>query len=334
MLLSPPASLPSIFPPQSAFESFRHALLSTLCALRRARPDTRLLVLYDPALGDPLGVLHDERRATTLLRHGAGAGVAPPRLIELDCHKTAPYLFETDAGLDDPCFEASLTQAYRYAQAGPLGLPDDPGRACGGWIVTADSGHAVAQRFAAASLDLAAPVDHRHRWHDPRALAHIWDSLSASQRTTLLGDDLIWLALDAQGRLRTFQGGAQGAPTSRPGSLTLTPEQRARARQTGQVNRLLATWQSQQAHLPPDAAARLHRRLAHPLASRLDGPDRAAFALATAELDDSFAKDPRWQRAILGLPGRGTLAESLRQLPRQAWTDNAVARPSRPEPRA
>lgn len=330
MPLLPPTLLPPIFPPQSTFTEFRHTVLSTLDALRRAHPDSRLLLLYDPALGDPLGWLPDERRTSTQLHHAAAAGVAPPRLIELDCRKSAPYLLNTDPALDDPWFEASLTQMYRYAQAGAQALADDPGRACGGWLISNSSGHAVAQRFSAASRDLAARAGNRYRWHDPRALAHVWDLLSAAQRAALLGEDLIWLALDGQGQLRTFQAAADIAPESESASLTFRPAQRDRVRNTGVVNRLLATWQTRQALLPEDAADRLHRRLTHPLASGLDGPDRAAFALATASLADAFAQDIRWQEAIRDLPGRGTLAETLRRLPPQVWTDYRIPLSSEP----
>ncbi|MCH1996479.1 hypothetical protein L7Q78_27125 [Achromobacter xylosoxidans] len=317
--------LPPVFPPQAAFTPFRQTLLRALQSLRQARPQTRVFVLYDPVLADPLDWLPDERRAVTLLRHAAGPGVAPPRLIELDCRKTAPYLFETDTALDDPWFEASVTQAYRYAQAGALTLAGDPGRAVCGWIVTAASGHQVAQRFATASRDWAAPVDDRYRWHDPRALAHLWDGLSMAQRGAFLGQEMVWLALDGQGRLRAFQGETDKSPASRPGALTLAPEQRQRARQAGLVNRLLATCQKRGASLSEDSAERLHRRLSHPLAASLDGPDRAAFALATVALADSFGSDPRWQDVVRDLPRRGMLEDALRHLPRQAWADHRAA---------
>lgn len=132
----------------------------------------------------------------------------------------------------------------------------------------------------------------------------------------------------------TFQAETKSMPESRPAMLTLTPEQRVRAGQVGQVNRLLAAWQQRGASLPGDAADRQHRRLAHPLVNRLDGPDRAAFALATACLADSFAQDRHWQDVVRDLPRRGMLEDTLRHLPRQAWTDHLVATAAQPEPHA
>ncbi|MFJ1300611.1 hypothetical protein ACILG0_11630 [Pseudomonadota bacterium AL_CKDN230030165-1A_HGKHYDSX7] len=306
----------------NSYAAFRRDVLETLARLRAAHPEFRLLCMYDPTLADPVGWADDARRAAVPLRHAAAAGSPAPRLIEFDCRKVAAYLLETDAALDDPAFEATVTQAYAYVQAGAQVLPDDPGRAFCGWLHTGLRPRELAERNARASGEIALYGGGRWRLHDPRALSHVWHALSVAQREAVLGVGTVWFAIDPEGRPRTMTAGVETTPTKPIALWNLTDPQRELGRNAGLVNRLLSTWRQARAVLPSDAAHRLHRRLAHPFAARLDGVDRARFVLATVELQDSFSADARWVAAFARYEGPGTLGDALAALPAEAYADH------------
>lgn len=303
-----------------AFSEFRETVIEVLRRARQAHAGTRIFVLYDPGRADPLNWLEDKTRSTLAFPILDIAAEKRPRLIELDCRRSAPYMLETDPALDDPWLESSVTHAYRYVAQAPQPLEDDPKRAIRGWFATIDPAIHVVRRFMQTARHMPARVSGQWAWHDPAALAHLWETLSSLQKGSLLGPNTTWVGLDAVGRLFGFAAGSEANPISQPAQLNA--RQTERAQRVPMVNRLLGNWYESVPRLPDDAIKRLHDRLEHPWARGLDGPDLAAFALATIELADSFGQDSRWQGVMQEPRVVGALGDALQSLPAEAWTDH------------
>ena len=303
-----------------AFSDFREMVIGTLRRARQAHAATRIFVLYDQGRGDPLNWLEDKTRSTLVFPILDIVAEKRPRLIELDCRRSAPYMLETDPALDDPWLEASVTHAYRYVVEAPLALEDDPKRAIRGLFATIDPAIHVVRRFMQTAHHMPTRISGMWAWHDPAAVAHLWETMTPLQKGSLLGPNTTWVGLDAVGRLFGFAAGASANPLSQPAHLSA--QQLERARRVPMVNRLLGNWYASAPRVPDDAIKRLHDRLEHPLASGLDGPDLAAFALATIELADSFGQDSRWQRLMQEPRAIGALGDALQNMPAEAWTDH------------
>jgi hypothetical protein len=314
--------------------SFRLRLLAALHAARSRWPDSRLYLLYAPGYDDPLGLAKSSeppKRETALVPWAEGAGYDKPqypRVVEFDCRRVAAYLLETDPAIDDPLLEDTITLAHRDLSSSspePDG-EEGTGRSLCGWLVSPDSAHTIARRFASASQRLD-PTDSRRywlRWHDPRMMALLWPGLTAVQKTTLLGDQLTWLAFDAAGHLVEFSSRTDLANHPSPNAsshLGMTKPQWGAAHHLGLVNHLVEAWRDQRDEpLPRDATQAVHRAVVRAEDWGLNGRDLQVFVLTTLALCPGFETDAALRAAVHGAARNpGTLADRIDELPPEFW---------------
>lgn len=300
-------------------ERFRTPLIDALRAARAQHPDAHLHLLYSPELADPLALIGDTRREAALINppvHNVPIVEPPkenrPRLITLDCLRVAPYLLETDAALDDPLFEASVSQAVAETalqQRPDTELENDEPVlaefAIGGWLLTRESAADVASRihrysYFHAKEGLRAWI----RWTNPVYLNAMWPTLKAEQKQMLLGE-AVWLVFDAAGQLRRY---ASNDPTaSVDANETVAPKIADRildAQQTQLIKNmlpvrdLLARWQTlceaRGERLPNDAEQQLHALLGEAQRYALDADSVTLYVLTAVQLKPSATEDAEW----------------------------------------
>lgn len=303
-------------------------------------PGAGLHLLYDPAFDDPLDLNAEGRnpRNTAFIPWTTSAGEVKqffPRVIELDCTKVAAYLLESDAALDDPLLEASITLAH--AQTHGLSEPDtesDPsaGRSVCGWLVSLDSCNTIAQRFASSMRRRDPFVGHDYflRMHDPRVQTQLWPGWTDEQKAGLLGMQLIWITQDSIGHLTVLRAPQLLLPEGEEGRLTqraLTsgfrpaPEQWAKTHRVALVNRLIELWRERiDQPLPRHATDELHRHVERGEAYGLDGADLQLYVMTALELHAGFDQDQHFRQAVAEATQEpGTLADLMQALPGEFW---------------
>ena len=311
--------------------AFRQEVLQHLTALRARWPDGGLYLLYVPGLEDPLQLRNGHARVQAIARDVLQGDVDDaflPHVIALDCRKVAAYLLETDAALDDPLLEASIALAAKG-----LDGSDEGAYAVCGWLAGPESASAIARRLGQAAHQFDAARNRRvHlRWHDPRVLSHLWQQLSAAQRTALLGAELAWVAVDAVGRVTVFDAQADETVAAQRKPAPPDAAQWTRLHHVGMVNRLLDVWRVRLHEagqtLPEDAIDILHRYAAQASAHGLDGRDAQTYVLLAVELKTGFEQDPHWRDAIhAATDAPGTLEDHANALPATFWERYAAAR--------
>ena len=308
-------------------------MLTALQAARSRWPGSNLYLLYAPGYDDPLGLAKaDEppKRVTALVPWAQGAGYDKqhfPRVIEFDCRRVAAYLLETDPALDDPLLEDTITNAHHdlLAVAPEPDGEEGTGRSLCGWLASPDSADTIARRFASAGQRMDWTHGRRYwlRWHDPRTMALLWPQMTAEQRTSLLGEQLTWLAFDAAGRLVEFSSpsASDAAAVADAPQLSVTRPQWTAVHHLGLVNHLVETWREQRGEpLPRDATEAVHREIVRAEGWGLDGRDVQVFVLMALELRHGFEKDAGLQRAVNGAARNpGTLADRIDELPPEFW---------------
>ena len=308
-------------------------MLTALQAARSRWPGSNLYLLYAPGYDDPLGLAKaDEppKRVTALVPWAQGAGYDKqhfPRVIEFDCRRVAAYLLETDPALDDPLLEDTITNAHHdlLAVAPEPDGEEGTGRSLCGWLASPDSADTIARRFASAGQRMDWTHGRRYwlRWHDPRTMALLWPQMTAEQRTSLLGEQLTWLAFDAAGHLVEFSppSASDAAAVADAPQLSVTRPQWTAVHHLGLVNHLVETWREQRGEpLPRDATEAVHREIVRAEGWGLDGRDVQVFVLMALELRHGFEKDAGLQRAVNGAARNpGTLADRIDELPPEFW---------------
>ena len=313
--------------------SFRRQLLAAFQAARGRRPSSNLYLLYAPGYDDPLGLAKaDEppKRVTALVPWAQGAGYDKqhfPRVIEFDCRRVAAYLLETDPALDDPLLEDTITNAHHdlLAVAPEPDGEEGTGRSLCGWLASPDSADTIARRFASAGQRMDWTHGRRYwlRWHDPRTMALLWPQMTSEQRTSLLGEQLTWLAFDAAGHLVEFSSPSASDADAVADSpqLSITRPQWTAVHHLGLVNHLVETWREQRGEpLPRDATEAVHREIVRAEAWGLDRRDMQVFVLMALELRHGFEKDAGLLQAVNGAArSPGTLADRIDELPPEFW---------------
>ena len=319
---------------------FRRQLLAAIHDAKASHPDAHLYLLYAPELADPLQLADEARRTQALIRPMGveqawlGETAQLPRVITLDCRRVASYLLESDPGLDDPLFEASVTLAHAEVCLGmrvdTTLTNDDAGHAEGaicGWIVSEESAATIAQRIGSQSR--ANHPGHRGewvRWYNPIHLDAVWRSLSAEQRHSLIGH-ATWLAHDAAARLTAYRAADHDAPEradTSPSARLLDRDQWQALDNAVLVAALARSWQglcdAEGRTLPADATDQLHR---HALAAQrhgLDAQDLALYTMTAVQLPAGATQAPEFLQLVEQVVTRGSdLGDGLRNLPDTFW---------------
>lgn len=308
----------------------RRHVLDTLRDARSRWPQSRLFLLYAPGYDDSLELAKQEppKRDTALVAWGRDLGYKRehyPRVIELDCRRVAAYLLETDPAFDDPLLEETITRTHEELSA-PAAAPEGnegSARAICGWLVSPEPAHDIARRFAQASQPTEPGTLRRHwlRWHDPRMMALLWPTLNSAQRVALLGRQMVWVALEANGHLVCFDASQDASNEEEPASLAMQEPQWDRARRLGLINQLVEAWRERAGQpLPRHATELLHRHAEQAERWGLNGRDLLAFVFEAVELRDGFECDPRMLSVVHEtLLAPGTFRDHFNELPPDFW---------------
>lgn len=322
-------------------------MLRDLHALRQRYPARYVHLLYTPELGDTLQLIGDSRREAGIVQSAsyankrASAEEKSARLITLDCRRVAAYLLESDAALDDPLLEASITQACEelcLASRDPEVSNDDEtisGYSIGGWLVSEENANRLASRLRLFSRQDGMLV----RWTNPMYIDAIWPTMKAEQRFAMLGETT-WIAFDGDGVLHAYNAGTPGEMQSlrqqadtaalrkvEPPltyALRLDEEQNRLIRNIPLVRDLLDRWhemyKNQDKIVPADAQNILHKHISVAQDAGLDPESVAIYCMTIVQLHPDASGDSEWtaliQRAAnFGLP----LRDLLDTLPDTFW---------------
>lgn len=319
--------------------NMRAAVLGQLSACLKSSPDAQIHLVYIPELSDPLSLANDERRAAALIQPPAGSLAIRPdraaRIITLDCSKVAAYLLETHPALDDPLLESSITQASQetagraaYDRALHNDELDLSNLTIGGWIVSNESASEIAQRFRhAAPNHRAGGHTYWVRWFCPDHLHTLWPTLTAPQRTALLGD-ATWVGVDPFGQVKVYRADHPEEHASAPGNThkakQLYRDQILAVEEVPAVRDILERWRDQAElegrSVPHDALARVQSLILEAKNLGLRSPGLTAYALLALPLPEQARSDADWLAAIRALVTEGLpLTEMHERLPPQFW---------------
>ena len=310
------------------FETFRQALLQAVRNAKRTARHANVHLVYCPELHDPLQLVADETRVTAHMRspgtqrEAASVHAHAPRLVTLDCRRVAAYFLESDPALDDPLFEASITQSYAETCLGDAPAAEidnsDPhlsGASVGGWIVTQESAHEFSRRLN--NFANSGPNRRRTaiRWTDRTVMSSLWPTLTKEQCTSLLGD-ASWFVHDLQGKLHHYAADKfVQAEHSIPIATSLDAVQSQTLQNVALVRELLPKWQeiSEQAgtQLPNDAERRLHAYVRAAQTYGLDAESVAIYAMTAVQLKDEATADPEWIKLMTHVAYNGLLLRDL-----------------------
>lgn len=326
-------------------DSFRKPLIEALRAAKVQRPGAVLHLLYSPELADPLTLIDDLRRDTAVIRPPSRARhvIAPqkqnfPRLITLDCLRVAKYLLETDAGLDDPLLEASITQAHAemVLQQHPDAVLENDDRsftelAIGGWLVSCEPASTIASRLQQFSpLHSAQQRIEWVRWTNPVYIRALWPILTAEQKHVLLGE-AIWFVFDVSGQLRCYAADDQIASASASGldtasftSRSMDPQQTQIVRNMPLVRDLLTRWRAMREkvgqRLPDDAEHQLHVHVQAGRVFELDADSLAIYVLTAVQLKPAATQDAEWVKLMHNTRSNGlALRDQIGHLSDDFW---------------
>lgn len=324
---------------ETNFNGLRSTVLETLAGELKRSPDAQMHLVYIPELSDPLSLADDERRAFALIQPPTGSLAIRPdkaaRLITLDCRKVATYLLETHAALDDPLLESSITQAWQETAgraAHDRALHNDEldlsNLAIGGWIVSNESAGVIAQRFRhAAPSHRTGGHTYWVRWFCPDHLHTLWPTLTALQRTALLGD-ATWVGIDPFGQVKVYRADHPEEHASAPGiahkAKQLSRGQILAVEEVPTVRDILERWRDQTqlegTSVPTDAVARVQSLILEARDLGLRGSGLTAYALQALPLPEQARSDSDWVAAIRALMAEGLpLTELHERLPPQFW---------------
>ncbi|MES2320384.1 MAG: hypothetical protein V4631_23145 [Pseudomonadota bacterium] len=313
----------------------RQQLLHEIQLAREADAGMHLYLLYTPELHDPLGLVGDTLRASAVIRPGAALKVVAaqpdrsPRLLTLDCRRVASYLLENDPALDDPAFEASITQCHDEicgAQTRDKLVLNDEGElsefSVAGWLVSSEDAAALAARLKGFSFQNRGWVS----WTHPAFVHALWPTMSASQRAAMLGG-ATWLALSLDGQLCRY---AAGAGHSRPDSPAVAVDTALDARQARMVRNvklvreLLPGWKAicttQGRRLPANAEQLLHAHVIGAQDHGLDSDSVAMFVMTIVQLNDGASADAEWKSMMRAVADHGyALRDRLADLSYDFW---------------
>lgn len=319
--------------------TFRAALLQAVRSAREARPDAHIHLVYSPELFDPLDLVGDARRDMGLIHapdHLASVSAdrdQSPRLLTLDCRRVASYLLESDAALDDPAFEQSITQSHAeicLAQAYNAELGNDEREfseyAIGGWLISTESAKALAARLRSFSSQGRTWV----RWTNHAILSTVWPSMTAEQRHAMLGD-AAWLSFDAGAVLCQYAATvpAVAAPDVPGTVLTFAPrldaQQLSRIANVPLVRDLLAAWKSmcetEGVALPRNAEIDLHAHVTRAQQAGLDAESVAIYTMTLVQLKQGACDDGEWRALVSHAAHEGlALRDLLDTLSDPFWT--------------
>lgn len=330
---------------------FRAAVLAQLKAAKAPIANANIHLLYSPELADPLGLAHEQRREQAYIRPPGRWQLDEatwPRVVTLDCRRVASYLLETDAALDDPLFEDSITRAHAEAFEGALpdpalvnGTQDATRHAVCGWIVSPERAETIALRFSTHGRKQdPRKREHWLRWHDPLLMQHLWSTFSDAQRHLLLGDRLAWFVPDGRGGLHTYTGAPGGPVPSTPEEMLASPhvplptaEQWDRLAQVVPAHHLLNQWAAQLERngrdLPADALQRVHQQLSEARRHGLDAEDMAFYAMLSLQLAPAATRDPVFGHAVARCKQAGVaVRDALAELPDEFWLRYGTAHPA------
>ena len=325
--------------------SFRAQLLTSIKAAKAQQAEANLHLLYIPELSDPLELVEDSRRISALLRpasHSPLSGIESerlPRLITFDCKRVAAYLFESDVALDDPLFEASITQAHAewcLNQRVDAELENDDrvfaDVTIGGWLLSNDSAETIAKRIQDYST-LHADGAQRHwvRWYNPVYLSALWPTLHPEQRYALLGNTT-WITFDATGQLQRYAASAlseQKTGVSTYGLRRIDLVQAETLKNVPLVHDLLQAWQTlcaeQDRSLPPSAEQDLHLHVLAAQRYRLDAESVAIYVMTAVQLKPGATEDAEWVQLMRHSANNGLLLrDMLEELPDRFWEQWAL----------
>ena len=320
---------------------FREQVLATLQSAKARWPQAKVFLFYAPGYDDPLRLAASDapaRRETALVRWAAGAGYDKehfPRVIEFDCRRVAAYLLENDAALDDPLLEDTITRAHAdlHAPAPEPESDEGTGRAICGWLVSPDDAGTIARRFSNSS-QRTDPTDRARRWlrwHDPRTMAVLWPAMSNDQKAALLGEQLVWLAVDAAGHLVQFEAPLPDPASQMPEdpwerflaqpSMNVTKPQWETMHRVGLVNHLVDAWRERESEpLPHTATETIHRLVEQADGWGLDGRDLQTYVMTALDLRGDFQHEPSLVSALReAVQCPGTLGDHLAELPHEFW---------------
>ncbi|MEJ2631946.1 MAG: hypothetical protein P8011_10025 [Acidihalobacter sp.] len=318
---------------------FREMVIDVVRAVQAQRPDGFLHLLYSPELADPLDLRDDIRREVGLLRREWASTYPQPdidfaRFLTLDCRRVAAYMCETDSALDDPLFEASITQAHAEAHLGVQAEPElgndtpnfSPYAVCG-WVATTQSAAELARRLQRCNR--LGRLHHYHwlRWHNPVYHAALWPVLTSEQRRILLGDAL-WIAPGPLGRLHLYQADPQPADAAPlPLSFSLDKAQLERHRDAPAAVALARSWQAAEGDcpLPADALKRVLRHLDDARRLKLRGEDRQLYAGAMLRMAPGAERAAEWTSLLdRTVRGENKLRDGIAVLPERFWSGGTL----------
>lgn len=315
--------------------ALRQQLLQEIALARQGGAATYLHLLYTPELHDPLALVGDTRRAAATIRPGASLNAVAaeldkaPRLLTLDCRRVASYLLENDPALDDPAFEASITQCHAEvceARTRDKLVQNDENElsefSIAGWFVSAEDAAALAARFKLFSFQHRGWVS----WTHPAFVHALWPTMSGAQRHAMLGG-ATWLALSLDGQLRKY---AAAAGLAQPGAVdpaagaALDARQARMVRNVPLVRDLMLGWQTMRAAqgrpLPGNAEQILHAHVLEAQGHGLDSDAVAMFAMTIVQLKDGASADAEWTAMMRAVADQGTaLRDRLAHLSDAFW---------------
>ncbi len=312
--------------------ALRQQLLHEIQHARQAGAAMHLHLLYTPELHDPLGLVGDTRRTTAVIRPSAFLDVVAaqrdkaPRLLTLDCRRVASYLLENDAALDDPAFEASITQCHAEicgAQTRDKVVRNDEAElsefSVAGWMVSTDDAATLAARLQGFSFQHRGWVS----WTHPAFVPALWPTMSAAQRAAMLGD-ATWLAVNLDGQLRRYAAPAGQAAPAAAADAALDVRQARMVRNVQLVRDLMQGWQTicaaQQQALPGNAEQLLHAHVIGAQDHGLDSDAVAMYAMTIVQLNAGASGDTEWKTMMRAVADHGgALRDRLADLSDDFW---------------
>jgi hypothetical protein len=284
---------------------------------------SKLFVLYDPRLSDPLELAQLIQRGRIVIpvrvpEHIADHDARRPCLIEMDA-AFAQGVTEPSV-LDDPLLLKSIAESVLEIAEGPESL--DKGRAICAWLWSTEPGPALADRLSLASAAID-PAGQRRwlRWHDPRVWGQMWPSLTADQQQQLLAQATA-CSIDALGELAVY---ATDAQKSLPSVVQLSSAQFQRMVNCQAVTALLRAWRAFCDPLPSNAVDELHRHLLQASSLQLQGEDVTTYVLYAIQLKPQFHQHPKVHQEIQAARQEpGSLERAWAELDERVWNDLAL----------
>lgn len=268
----------------------------------RARNTKRLLILFDPASGDPCTPIPEQlkqRGCPVPVRYEDLAPAQQPFCVAVD-----------DDEAQEHFVNQTLSDALQQQQQGK------PRTVCA-WIVPAPQllqpqATDFELRFARGLASCTVMQDERGarrfvRWFDPRVTSQMAHWLRPEQWQGLLGPVMAWMFVDLDGRLQTLSPPKPQATWALP---PLDPGQWARLRRCGVVSLLhplLREWGVPPAADPAQQLAQVNDLLARAQSKGLHSEaDHLVFASCAFNIHERFDEHPHFAALIADAQRGGT----------------------------